>query len=78
MNKTKGWKQIKPPLRFDEEFGYYWYVKITSAMIPERFDEAITWKDSNERKTAMNHEMDSLVKNIRGHLYLTRPPKKKD
>ncbi|CAH2109167.1 unnamed protein product [Euphydryas editha] len=56
-------RKVKPPVRFDEEFGYYCiYVNVCDAMIPDNFQEAITCNESNKWKEAMNREMKSWEK----------------
>ncbi|GBP01150.1 hypothetical protein EVAR_88899_1 [Eumeta japonica] len=64
MDKKKSKRQVKPPTRFADEFGYYCIsVNYCDAMSPENFQEAMNCDDANEWKAAMDREMNSLVEN---------------
>ncbi|KAI8421416.1 hypothetical protein MSG28_009491 [Choristoneura fumiferana] len=70
-------RKRQPPLRFDEEFGYYCITaNYCDATTPETFQEAITCKDSSKWKAAMDREMESLVTNKTWTL-VDKPPKDK-
>lgn len=70
-------RRRKPPLRFDEEYGYYCITaNYCDATNPETFQEALTCKDSSKWKTAMDREMESLVTNKTWTL-VDKPPKDK-
>lgn len=70
-------RQIKPPRRFDEEFGYYCiYCNYCDASAPSDFQEATTCDEAIKWKEEMNREMDSLVKNNTWTL-VNKPPKDK-
>lgn len=69
--------QVKPPLRFDEEFGYYCiYCNYCDALTPADFQEATTCNEAMKWKEAMDKEMDSLMKNNTWTL-VDKPPKDK-
>lgn len=62
--ETRSGRKIKQPVRFDEEFAYYSItVNYCDAMSPANFQEAMNCEDANKWKTAMDREMESLVKN---------------
>lgn len=77
MLPRKSRRQVKPPQRFDNEFGYYCIsVNYCDAMNPENFQEAVDCEDSIKWKEAMDREMDSLVKN-KTWTIVEKPPKGK-
>ena len=65
-------RQVKPSLRFDEEYGYY--CNYCDALNPSDFHEVTTCSEATKRKEAMDSEMDSLVKNQIWTLVI-KPPK---
>ncbi|CAG4974137.1 unnamed protein product [Colias eurytheme] len=70
-------REVKPPLRFDEEFGYYCiYSNYCDALTPVDFQEATTCDEAMKWKEAMDKEMDSLMKNNTWTL-VDKPPKNK-
>lgn len=61
---TRPRRQITPPVRFDEEFGYYCVcANFCDATIPGNFEEATTCNEAERWKDAMDSEMNSLVEN---------------
>lgn len=54
---------MKLIMKIQKKFGCYCIcVNQCDAMIPENFEEVIAFNDSNKWKTAMNREMNRLVK----------------
>ena len=75
--KRRTRRQVKPPLPFDEEYGYYCiYCNYCGALAPSDFQEATTCGEATKWKEAMYCEMDSLVKNQTWTL-VNKPPKDK-